>query len=131
MTILIGFIPTPAGEAALEAGLAEAARSGEDVVILNSPRRGATVDGDLIGEDVAEELLAKASAQGVAARVDHADHGSDIVDTFEALVERTDARMVVLGLRRRSPVGKFLLGSDVQRLLLQLEVPVLAVKPAR
>jgi nucleotide-binding universal stress UspA family protein len=131
MTILIGFVPTPAGEAAVAAGLAEAARSGEDVVILNSPRRGATVDADLIGEDVAEDLLAKASAQGVAARVDHADHGSDIVDTFEALVERTDARMVVLGLRRRSPVGKFLLGSDVQRLLLQLEVPVLAVKPAR
>ena len=131
MTILIGFIPTPADEAALAAGLAEAARSGEDVVILNSPRRGATVDGDLIGEDVAEDLLAKASAQGVAARVDHADHGSDIVDTFEALVERTDARMVVLGLRRRSPVGKFLLGSDVQRLLLELKVPVLAVKPAR
>jgi nucleotide-binding universal stress UspA family protein len=131
MTILIGFVPTPAGEAALAAGLAEAARSGEDVVILNSPRRGATVDADLIGEDVAEDLLAKASAQGVAARVDHADHGSDIVDTFEALVERTDARMVVLGLRRRSPVGKFLLGSDVQRLLLELEVPVLAVKPAR
>ena len=131
MTILIGFVPTPAGEAALAAGLAEAARSGEDVVILNSPRRGATVDADLIGEDVAQNLLAKASAQGVAARVDHADHGSDIVDTFEALVERTDARMVVLGLRRRSPVGKFLLGSDVQRLLLQLEVPVLAVKPAR
>ena len=131
MTILIGFVPTPAGEAALAAGLAEAARSGEDVVILNSPRRGATVDADLIDDDVAEGLLAKASARGVAARVDHADHGSDIVDTFEALVERTDARMVVLGLRRRSPVGKFLLGSDVQRLLLQLEVPVLAVKPAR
>jgi nucleotide-binding universal stress UspA family protein len=131
MTILIGFVPTPAGEAALAAGLAEAARSGEDVVILNSPRRGATVDADLIGEDVAEDLLAKASAQGVAARVDHAEHGSDIVATFKTLVEKTDARMVVLGLRRRSSVGKFLLGSDVQRLLLELEVPVLAVKPAR
>ena len=131
MTILIGFVPTPAGEAALAAGLSEAARSGEDVVILNSPRRGATVDADLIGEDVAEDLLAKASAQGVAARVDHADHGSDIVDTFEALVDRTNARLVVLGLRRRSPVGKLVLGSDAQRLLLELEVPVLAVKPAR
>ena len=131
MTILIGFVPTPAGEAAFAAGLAEAARSGEDVVILNSPRRGATVDANLIGEGSGKELLAKASAQGVAARVDQAEHGSDIVETFEALIKRTDARMVVLGLRRRSPVGKLVLGSDAQRLLLELEVPVLAVKPER
>ena len=40
MTILIGYIPTPVGEAALDAGLAEAAARGDDVVILNSPRRG-------------------------------------------------------------------------------------------
>lgn len=131
MTILIGFVPTPAGEAALAEGLSEAARSGEDVVILNSPRRGATVDADFIGEDVAQDLLAQASAQGVTARVDQAEHGSDIVDTFEALVESSNARMVVLGLRRRSPVGKLVLGSDAQRLLLELEVPILAVKPAR
>ena len=44
MTILIGYVPTPVGDAALAAGLAEAAIRGTDVVILNSPRRGATVD---------------------------------------------------------------------------------------
>ena len=37
---LIGYVPTPVGEAALEAGLAEAAARGDDVVLLNSPRRG-------------------------------------------------------------------------------------------
>ena len=42
--------PTPVGEAALDAGLAEAAARGDDVVILNSPRRGSTVDVDLVDE---------------------------------------------------------------------------------
>jgi nucleotide-binding universal stress UspA family protein len=129
MTILIGYVPTPAGEAALEAGLAEAAAHGDDVVILNSPRRGATVDADQVGDVGA--LVARASGAGVTARVDQAEHGSDIVDTFQSLVADTGARLVVLGLRRRSPVGKLVMGSDAQRLLLELDVPILAVKPPR
>lgn len=129
MTILIGYVPTPVGEAALEAGLAEAAAHGDDVVILNSPRRGATVDADLVDEAAGADLVERAAAVGVAARVDHSDHGPDVVATVEALVRSTGARMIVIGLRRRSPVGKLVLGSDAQRILLEASVPVLAVKP--
>ena len=131
MTILIGYVPNPAGEAALDAGLTEAQRSGEDVVILNSPRSGSTVDPHQVGDDEAEAMVAKASARGVTARIDQAEHGSDIVDAFTTAVEKTGARLVVLGLRRRSPVGKLVMGSNAQRLLLDLDVPILAVKPAR
>ncbi|HET6560415.1 MAG TPA: universal stress protein [Marmoricola sp.] len=131
MTILIGYVPTPVGEAALAAALTEAASSGDDVVILNSPRRGSTVDADLIADDAGEALLRRAAEAGVTATVDQTDHGDDIVETFEKLVERTGARLVVIGLRRRTPMGKLLMGSDAQRLLLELDVPILAVKPAR
>ena len=64
MTIVIGYVPTPVGEAALEAGLAEAAAHGDDVVILNSPRRRSTVDGDLIDETAAADLVARARRGG-------------------------------------------------------------------
>jgi nucleotide-binding universal stress UspA family protein len=131
MTIVIGYVPTPVGDAALEAGLAEALAHNDDVVILNSPRRRSTVDGDLIDETAAADLVDRARAAGVSATVDQAEHGAELVDTFRAVVERTSARMVVIGVRRRSPVGKLVLGSDAQRLLLELDVPVLAVKPAR
>lgn len=130
-TIVIGYVPSPVGEAALEAGLAEAAAHGEDVVILNSPRRRSTVDGELIDEAAGEGLVARAAALGVTATVDHADHGDDIVEAFRTVVARTSARLVVIGLRRRSPVGKLVTGSDAQRLLLDLEVPILAVKPTQ
>jgi nucleotide-binding universal stress UspA family protein len=131
MTIVIGYVPTPVGDAALDAGLAEAAAHADDVVILNSPRRRSTVDGDLIDETTAADLVARAREAGVAATVDHADHGDDLVETFRKVVERTSARMVVIGVRRRSPVGKLVMGSDAQRLLLELDAPILAVKPAQ
>jgi nucleotide-binding universal stress UspA family protein len=131
MTIVIGYVPTPVGDAALDAGLAEAAAHDDDVVILNSPRRRSTVDGDLIDEAAADELVARAAAAGVTARVDQSDHGDDIVETFTRVAAATSARLVVIGLRRRSPVGKLVTGSDAQRLLLDLDVPILAVKPPR
>jgi nucleotide-binding universal stress UspA family protein len=131
MTIVIGYVPSPVGEAALTAGLAEAAARGDDVVVLNSPRRRSTVDGELIDEAAADELVARATALGVTARVDHADHGDDLVETFQQVVDATSARLVVIGMRRRTPVGKLVTGSDAQRLLLDLDVPILAVKPAR
>lgn len=131
MTVLIGYVPTPVGEAALAAGLAEAAARGDDVVILNSPRRGSTVDANLVGPDDVSRIVAAAAEQGVTARVDQADHGADIVDAFTTLIEQTGARLVVIGMRRRSPVGKLMMGSDAQRLLLSLDVPILAVKPTR
>lgn len=129
MTIVIGYVPSPVGEAAIAAGIAEAAVRGEDVVILNSPRRGATVDADLVDEAAEAALVARAAAVGVPARFDHADHGPDVVATFEAVVRETGARLIVIGLRRRSPVGKLVLGSNAQRILLEASVPVLAVKP--
>lgn len=128
-TIVIGYVPSAVGEAALAAGLEEAAVRGDDVVILNSPRRRSTVDAELIAPSAADDLLARAAAAGVSARVDHADHGDDLVETFRRVAEETSARLVVIGLRRRSPVGKLVTGSDAQRLLLELDVPILAVKP--
>ncbi len=55
----------------------------------------------------------------------------DDLDPAEELIsaaEATEAEFIVIGLRRRSPVGKLLLGSNAQRVLLDASCPVLAVK---
>ena len=47
---------------------------------------------------------------------------------LERLEADTDVDLLVIGVRRRSPVGKAFLGDVAQRLLLEADVPVLAVK---
>jgi nucleotide-binding universal stress UspA family protein len=128
MTILIGYVPTAAGNAALEAGLAEAKVRADDVIVVNSPRRGPAVDAERISDDEAAALTARATEAGVSAQVRHPLHEDDLPRTFEDLVAETGADLIVIGLRRRSPVGKLILGSDAQRILLDASVPVLAVK---
>jgi nucleotide-binding universal stress UspA family protein len=54
----------------------------------------------------------------------------DTADELLRAMDRPDAELLVIGIRDRNPVGKLLLGSVSQRLLLECPKPVLAVKPA-
>jgi nucleotide-binding universal stress UspA family protein len=54
--------------------------------------------------------------------------GADLADALLSLVERVDAELLVIGARRRSPVGKALLGSIAQTVILDAALPVLVVK---
>ena len=56
-------------------------------------------------------------------------HSGEVADEVLRVAAETDASVIVIGLRRRSPVGKLLMGSSAQRILLDADRPVLAVKP--
>ena len=56
--------------------------------------------------------------------------GVDAAIELLTAMERADADLLVIGIKHRSPVGKLLLGSVSQRVLLECPKPVLAVKPA-
>ena len=77
--------------------------------------------------------LERIDAELVAAGVDHKIRevvlghtpAVDIVDVANEI----GAELIVIGIRRRSPVGKLLLGSEAQEILLLADCAVLAVKP--
>ena len=129
MTLLVGYLPTAEREAAFAAALDEAQRRGEPLVVLNSPQGGAPVSADVASDSAVQDMTARAGTAGVELDLRQGAHSGDIADEVLRVAQETDASVIVIGMRKRSPVGKLLMGSSAQRILLDADRPVLAVKP--
>lgn len=130
MTIVVGYVPKPEGRAALRTALEEADLRGEPLYVLNTSRGDAYVDTSFaVPEDLADvrRLL---DESGLPYELDQHVGGKDGADEVVDAAERLGASLVVIGLRRRTPTGKLIFGSDAQRILLEAPCPVLAVKAA-
>jgi len=128
MSILVGYVPTPVGEAAARAAIAEAKLRDEKLFVVNSVCEGALVDKSVASDADLERITAAASDAGVETSILQSTHTDDLADEVLALAEAHDVSLIVIGLRQRSQVGKFIMGSHAQRILLQADRPVLAVK---
>lgn len=129
-TVVVGYVPKPEGEAALETAISEAALRGSKLVVVNSHRGGAEFDGARAQEVEAEveAVRARLEGAGVEFEVRQLVRGFEPAEDLISLAEANQAELIVIGLRRRSPVGKLILGSNAQRVLLDAPCPVLAVK---
>lgn len=130
MSVVVGYVATPEGSAALEAAAAEAARRDVRLVVVLS-ERGHRFGGEQAPrlDEQADEVERRLEELDVVHEVRQTTRGRDAADDIIAAAEGESAELIVIGLRRRSPVGKLLLGSNAQRILLDAPCPVLAVKP--
>ena len=129
MTIVVGYVATDEGRAALTRAVAEARLRGTRLLVVDSARPGARAEADA---DRLQEALAQVRTALEGTGVDHevhprSDTGDPAADIIGVAGE-TGAELIVIGLRRRTPVGKLILGSNAQRILLEAPCPVLAVK---
>ena len=128
MAIVIGFIPDQYGEAALAYGLDEATRRETGVVVVNTTKGDALVDKRYLGAEGKVTLEQRLADSGVEHEV-RQTMGSDIADEILAVAGDVDADAIVIGIRHRSPVGKLIMGSVAQRVIIDAACPVIAVKP--
>lgn len=116
MSVLVAVTDSKEGQAALAAGIAEAERLGTALVVFNlalSPLQLVSVPDQL---DVR-----------VIDRKGPEDH--DPVDAvLDEIKDDPQIERLVIGIKKRRPIGKALLGSISQRLLLEAEIPILAIK---
>ena len=131
-TIVVGYVPSPEGEAALDRAVDEAKLRGSNLLVVNSQRGGRTADYEemaLTNEQV-QVIHDRLHAAGIEHDVRGLIRGNDPADDLVAIAEEVSAEMIVIGLRKRTPVGKLIMGSNAQRILLDATCPVLAVKRA-
>lgn len=129
MTVLLSYTPTPAGAAAVPAAIRQAQLRETPLVVLNVQRGGALVEANAAPEAELDDIVRQAEATGVHASVQKIE-SSDVAEGVLEAVRAHDTEVLVIGLRHRSPVGKLLLGSIAQRLILDAPCEVLAVKPS-
>lgn len=130
MAIVVGYVSTKEGRAALERAVAECRLRGENLVVINSDRGGSSLSGDAAQrkEKNLDDLRHELAEADVEFEVRGLVRGKEPADDLIAVAEETGAELIVIGLRRRTPVGKLILGSNAQRVLLDAPCDVLAVK---
>lgn len=112
MSVLVAANASPEGQAAMRAGLYEAGLRGTDLVYMN----------------LGDPPIDVTAPDGVTVTELPRDPEAHPADALLDAAVSNEVNLIVVGTRRRSPVGKLILGSTVQQILLEAAVPVLSVK---
>lgn len=130
MTILVAYVPRPEGQAALDKGIELARRNQERLVVVNASVSGKEGEKTLATGQDEERIEKLMQAAGVDGQYKQFVRGIAPLAEIEAMVEELPASLLVIGIRKRSAVGKLILGSMARDILLSVPCPVLAVKAA-
>ena len=130
MTIVVGYTPAAPGRAALAAAIQQARKESEPLVVVNSGR-GESLDDPTYAQPADREWVrTTAEEAGVEVTIRQELRGRDAADELLDVLEEVDASLCVIGIRKRSAVGKMLLGSNANQILMNAPCPVLTVRAA-
>jgi nucleotide-binding universal stress UspA family protein len=127
-TIVVGYIPSPEGVAAFERAKNEAVLRAESLVVVNSGESGNIAKPSFAKAQALEAIESELTEAGLKHEVVQPTTNGTPAEEILRVVADRDADLLVIGLRRRSPVGKLFMGSTAQQLLLDAPCSVLAVK---
>jgi nucleotide-binding universal stress UspA family protein len=129
MTIVVGFSANALGRAALTTAVSEAKLRRQPLLVINSSRGDAYADPTFAHQADWDWVQATLDEAGVDFSVRQELRGKDPSEEILDVITEVGASLCVIGLRRRSQVGKMLLGSNAHRILMESPCPVLSVRP--
>jgi nucleotide-binding universal stress UspA family protein len=130
MKILVGYDESKVAEEALNLALKHAKAFGAEVIIVTSLEQSPSLKKEDIDrtESKLEKLRKPFTANGIScdarANVSYQSPGEDLV----SFAKENDIDQIIIGVKRRSKVGKLVFGSNAQFVILEAPCPVLAVK---
>ena len=129
--IVVGYSGGSYGRACLEEAIREATAQDASLLVINAVPEGGPGRGHkIVDADEMNGVRERLERSGVRFELRQAI-GADPAEELLRAMDSPDAKMLVIGMRRRSQVGKLLLGSTSQYLLIECAKPVLVVKPDR
>ncbi|WP_404386747.1 universal stress protein [Knoellia locipacati] len=128
MTIVVGYIPSPQGLAAVDAAIVEAQRRDERLVVVNSGVLGDYTVASFADPKDLDALDAQLTEKGIDHEVRQSTRGLAPAEEILSVAAEVNADLIVIGVRKRSPLGKVVTGSTAQQVLLDATCAVLAVK---
>ncbi len=130
MTVAVAHQDSTTARLALAHAVQEATFRGTDLAVLHVVDSALDADREEAYRlGVSDEIERAVGKDADVSWKLHLKTGSgDVGDVIVSLVDRLGVDLLVLGARRRSPVGKALLGSVAQTIILEANVPVLVVK---
>jgi nucleotide-binding universal stress UspA family protein len=130
MTILVAYVSRPEGRAALDKAIELSKERQERMLIVNAGPGGQQEDASLVPAFEVEQIEELIAAQGIQGEFKQFVRGKNAVEEINDLVEMGDISILIIGLRKRTAVGKLILGSVAQEILMTVPCPVLCVKAA-
>jgi nucleotide-binding universal stress UspA family protein len=130
MSVVVAYQETAVGSLALKEAAKEANLRDTSITVVNVPE-GVDIDVIEANKLRLSNEIAEALREADGHHVDwtlQVITGEDAAEAVLDLVAGSDAELLVVGARRRSRVGKFLMGSVTQSIILDADIPVLVVK---
>lgn len=138
LSIVVGYTDSTESRAALHRGAAEARLRSAELHIVQVVRQGTTADPNHLAawtehadrvRRMGERLSQRLRDEGLDVRYHFRQaYSESVARELISVAGDVDAQLIVIGLRRRSRVGKLVVGSVAQQVLLSAECPVLAVR---
>lgn len=130
-TIVVGYTTRDPGPQALSEAIEEAHRRAARVVVVHAMKGGPCRDQELLElqthRQALKDLESTLRDEGIPHKVGLHVRGMSPAEDLAATVREEDGSLLVIGYRRRSRAGKFVLGSDTREILMNSPCPVLAV----